>query len=262
MSISLLSHRLVFRKKNTLPLDLEDQMRFAFRLGRQRGDDLVRLSFRAIENHSRKLPEGLWVGTRNYACNRAIAAAYYHGISTKLLAAKMPTQNRQETLKLAARTQRLVLQLIVSIQDLDILRLQKPTVLPDWAHLFVGALSVARVAKACHDLGFEVRYPRPVVDACHFIDLFCSLEQHRHLAIQVKTGTGNKVSVVDDNTRGPARRFRFAASSIVKSAQKRGDNIVTVWALCSRQQSGLDCGELRTSFDVIARTWMIGLSAL
>lgn len=263
MSISLLSHRLVFRNANTLPLDAEDQMKSAYEIGRHQGESLSKLGFRAIEAESRKLPEQL-EQAQNYAMSRAIAAAYYHGVSTKLLSIPGLGLGKDEAKKLAARTQRLMVQLILSVKRQELARLQQ-LLLPNWATAFTGAVSVARVAYACHKVGYEVRYPRPVVDVLHDVDLFCGVDENVFLAIQVKTYRYSGAFVVNTNSPGfwkgitsrfatphafksNIHHFLHGLTSLSQKAKQRGIKIVPVWALCSKQQSGLDCGELRTDF--------------
>ncbi len=271
MSISLLSHRLVFRKVNTLPPDIESRMNSAYALGYLHGDWLRKLAFRAIEAHSRRLPDELSVKAENYACNRAITAAYYHGVSVRLLSGTTRGLAREEAKKLAARAQRLMVQLILSVKEFELERLQRP-ILPSWVVAFTGAASVARVAYACHKLGYEVRYPRPLVDVLHDVDLFCGVNMQVYLAIQVKTYSYSGAFAVNTGAPGfwqdVSRRFGTRHSfgykihhflrglrPLSQKAKQRSIKLVPVWALCSKQQSGLDCAELRADFADIASTW-------
>ena len=242
MSIGLLSHRLVFRKKNTLPMDIERRMKSAYRLGQNDGVRLSKYAFRAIEAHSRKLPEELETNFSSYAEDRAITAAYFHGVSERLLRTTRALA-REEAKKLAAKTQRLMLQLIISVDSPGLERLQKP-ILPYWSTAFTGALSVARVAQAARLAGYEIRYPRAVVDVYHDVDLFCSVDGKTHLAVQVKTSRHSRAFVVNANGLR-FNHFLHGLKSIARGAERRGSTIIPVWAFCSKQQSGLDCGELR-----------------
>ncbi len=240
MSISTLSHRLVFPKANTLASDLKKQMQSAFELGLREGERLSQLSFRAIEANSRRLPEELRSNAQNYATNRALASAYYHAVSSMLLCApRLGRFEKEEAKKIAARTQRLILQLALSVSEQGLSQLQD-LAMPGWHSAFTGALSAARVAQACHRIGLTVRYPRPVVDVMHSVDLFASLSPEVHLAIQVKTGNRSKAFVVDSRSLGAQKHFWHGVLPLAKSAQKRGSRVIPVWATCSYRESGLD----------------------
>jgi hypothetical protein len=206
--------------------------------------------------------------------DRAARSAYYHGVSSTLLKRVHDRFARDEAKKLAARTQRTMVQFILSVDESELERLQNTSMLsfsiPNWTTAFIGAVSVARVAHACHKLGYEVRYPRPVVDVLHDVDLFCGVGHSVYLAMQVKTYQYSGAFIVNTGAPGfwqdVSRRFGTRHSfgykvhhflhglrSLSEKAKQRGVKIVPVWALCSKQQPGLDRAELRTDISDIAK---------
>lgn len=257
MSVCALSHRLRFRRRTALSPEIEQSMVAAFKVGARHAACIgSNKSFWLISTAGRKLPEILIQHAVTPADMRAVAAAYFFGLSRKLLLNTFFT-GREAAMELGAKTQRLLMQAILLTNKDDHPRLV--TALSEitigWENTFAGARAVARFAHAAHSLGMEIRYPRLVVDVMHGVDLFCNPPGKQYWAVQIKSSVRSN-SYIEVLKRHPKKNKSRYHSEIVKiwygvkplaaKARQSGEEIIPVFAhvgtsetLCRTIQVGM-----------------------
>lgn len=209
MSIGLLSHRL---KVKVRQMDLDSSsfnalMFAALEAGRLDADRLTSASAKELRLASCRSPKLLLPNSKHFGIGRAIRAAYCFGIASSI-----PSRSEKslpsETVQLWARLQRLLTQAFLTMPKAG-----RTAIVNSFDHLpagrlwktnCFGAAAVAKVAYVASARGYEVRYPRTIIDTAHAVDLFCSMDGF-HLAIQVKsTRQGFSYRILHERPAGAA----------------------------------------------------------